>query len=86
MADSGGFKAWFMEKLWPWIKLIPIALLVGAATGWIYCFYVGGECKTYIYITGLFIAFVGFYVVILFSRMIKKSEFVPEDEEMMEDG
>ncbi|MCB9233180.1 MAG: hypothetical protein H6581_16105 [Bacteroidia bacterium] len=86
MADAGGFKTWFKEKAWPWIKLIPYALLTGICTGWIYCFYVSGECKTYIYMTGLFIAFVGFYFVILFSRMIKNTEFVPEEEEFIDEG
>jgi hypothetical protein len=75
------FWTWFKEKAWPWIKLLPYAILLGIVTAFGYDLLVSGSFKLYIYVIGILLAIPGFYVIIILSRSIKRWEYKPEGEE-----
>lgn len=69
------FKIWFKEKLWPWLRLLPYALLLGLVLAWGYDWLVSGSFKLYIYIIGVLLAIPGFYMILILSRKIKSWEY-----------
>lgn len=75
------FWTWFKEKAWPWVKLLPYALLLGIVTAFGYDLLVLGSFKLYIYVIGILLAIPGFYVMIILSRLIKRWEYQPGAEE-----
>jgi hypothetical protein len=75
------FWLWFKEKAWPWVKLLPYAILLGIVTAFGYDLLVSGSFKLYIYVIGILLAIPGFYIIIIFSRLIKRWEYTPEGEE-----
>ena len=85
MAALSGFKAWFKEKVVPYLKMLPKAALFGLVVGWLFLFYVLASFKFYIYITGAIIGLFGYYVVVLLARRIKSREY-PSEEYSAEGG
>jgi hypothetical protein len=79
MAAGKGFKNWFKEKVWPWLRLLPRAILLGLFTAFAYDYLVSGSFKLYIYIIGLVLAIPGFYLMVIFSRKVKTWEYGDED-------
>jgi hypothetical protein len=74
------FFAWFKEKVWPWLKLLPRAILLGIVTAFGYDYLVSGSFKFYIYIIGVLLAIPGFYLILIFSRKIKSWEYKEEEQ------
>lgn len=75
------FRTFFVEKIWPWLKLLPYAILIGLVTSWMYDWFVSGSFKLYIYITGVLLAIPGFYIAYILTRQMKKWEYKdPRDE------
>jgi hypothetical protein len=51
---------------------------LGIITAFVYDLLVSGSFKLYIYMIGILLAIPGFYVIIVFSRLIKRWEYQPE--------
>lgn len=83
MADGGGIKGFFKEKVWPLLKMFPKALLVALVVGLLYWLMLNCSFRWYIYFIGVGISILGYYVVVLLARRIKRVEY-PEEEEMDE--
>lgn len=81
MASAKGFKTWFKEKVWPWLKMLPRAILVGLFAAFAYDYLVSGSFKLYIYIIGLLLAIPGYYLMVIMSRKIKVWEYGPDEVE-----
>ena len=79
MAALSGFRAWFKEKVVPYLRMLPKAALFGLIVGWLYLFFVLASFRFYIYITGAIIALFGYYVVVLLARRIKNREYPAEE-------
>ena len=71
-------KQFFKEKVWPWLRLLPRAILLGIITAFGYDYLVSGSFKLYIYIIGVLLAIPGFYIIIILSRKIKTWEYKEE--------
>lgn len=69
------FSKWFKEKIWPWLKLLPYAILLGLVLAWGYDWLVSGSFKLYIYITGVLITIPGFYLARILIRKVKDWEY-----------
>ena len=80
MADGGGIKGFFKEKVWPLLKMFPKALLVALGVGFLYWVFVNTSWRWYIYFIGVGISVLGYYVVVLLARRIKRVEY-PEEAE-----
>lgn len=78
MADGGGIKGFFKEKVWPLLKMFPKALGIGLVVGLLYWVFVNTAFRWHIYFIGVGISTLGFYVVVLLARRIKKAEY-PEE-------
>ncbi|MEM7037752.1 MAG: hypothetical protein AAF570_12285 [Bacteroidota bacterium] len=77
-----GLRTWFKEKVWPWLRLLPRAILLGLITAFAYDYFVSGSFKFYIYIIGVLLAIPGFYILIILARKIKSWEYQdPVDEQ-----
>ena len=75
------FRKWFKEKAWPWIRLFPWALVIGLVGAWGYDWLVLGSFKLYIYVTGVLIGILGFYVSYILAQKVKDWEYKdPRDE------
>ena len=75
------FRKWFLEKVWPWLKLLPFAILIGLVLAFVYDWFVSGSFKLYIYLTGVLISIPGFYIAYILVRKMKKWEYKdPRDE------
>ena len=68
----------FKEKVWPWLRLLPRAILLGLAAVFLYDYLVSGSFKLYIYIIGVLLAIPGFYIILILSRKVKKWEYKEE--------
>lgn len=75
MAGGKGIRGFFNDKVWPWLKLFPYALLLAIVTAFGYDYLVTGSFKLYIYIVGVLLAIPGFYIIVIFSRKIKSWEY-----------
>ena len=69
------FSNWFREKVWPWLKLLPYAILLGLVLAWGYDWLVSGSFKLYIYITGVILTIPGFYLAYILIRKVKDWEY-----------
>ena len=78
MAGVKGIKAFFKDKVWPWLKMLPRAILLGIFAAFGYDYLVSGSFKMYIYIIGVLLAIPGFYIIVILSRKIKSWEYKEE--------
>lgn len=78
MAGVKGFRAFFRDKVWPWLKMLPRAILLGIFAAFGYDYLVSGSFKLYIYIIGVLLAIPGFYIIVILSRKIKSWEYKEE--------
>jgi membrane protein YdbS with pleckstrin-like domain len=76
------FWTFFKEKVWPWLRLLPRAILLGIVTAFVYDYFVSGSFKFYIYIIGVLLAIPGFYLIIILSRAIRRWEYKEEPAEL----
>lgn len=75
-------KTWFREKFIPFLKRLPIAILFGAIVGWVYLFLVSVNFKFYIYLIGIIIGTLGYFVIRWLVRKMIDWDFVPVKEEI----
>jgi hypothetical protein len=54
---------------------------MGIITAFVYDLLVSGSFKLYIYIVGILLSIPGFYIIIVFSRLIKRWEYQPKEGE-----
>jgi hypothetical protein len=76
-----GIIKFFKEKVWPWLRLLPRAVLLGIVTAFGYDYLVSGSFKFYIYLIGVLLAIPGFYLMVILSRKIKVWEYEDYTEE-----
>ncbi len=68
-------RAFFVEKVWPWLKLLPFAILIGLVTSLVYDWFVLGSFKLYIYLIGVLLAIPGFYIAYIITLKMKDWEY-----------
>lgn len=78
MAGAKGIKGFFWTKVWPILRLLPRAILLGLFAAFGYDYLVSGSFKLYIYIIGVLLAIPGFYIIVILSRKIKSWEYKEE--------
>jgi hypothetical protein len=82
MAGAKGIRGFFKNKVWPVLKLLPYAILLGIFAAFGYDYLVSGSFKFYIYLVGVLLAIPGFYIIVILSRKVKSWEY---KEELAED-
>ena len=73
---------WFREKFIPFLGKLLRGLLFGLIVGWGYLFLVSVTFKFYIYLIGILIGTLGYFVVTWLARKMIDWEFLPVQEEI----
>lgn len=75
-------KKWFQDKFIPFLKKLVRGIFFGLIVGWLYLFLVSVNFKFYIYLIGILIGTLGYFILTWLIRKMVDWEYIPVQEEI----